>query len=172
MLFDGSGFNFLCLFKWMNLEIGVFIIFVKNVLDDKIKGFELGVDDYLIKFFYFFEFNVCFNVIFCCCCQQGYKVLEYGCICIDIDIWEVIVFDQFIILIVKEYELFLFFIINKNWVLIKQVIVEYFWGDDVDLLDFFDFVYQYIKNFCKKIVIEGCEEYIKIIYGLGYKFIN
>ena len=77
---------------------------------------------------------------------------------------------KLLVLTVKEYELLLFFITNKNRVLTKQAIAEHLWGDNVDLLDSFDFVYQHIKNLRKKITAEGGADYIKTIYGLGYKF--
>ena len=75
-------------------------------------------------------------------------------------------------LTVKEYELLLFFISNKNRVLTKQTIAEHLWGDNVDFLDSFDFVYQHIKNLRKKISAADGQDYIKTIYGLGYKFHN
>ncbi len=62
------------------------------------------------------------------------------------------------------------FISNKNCVLTRQNIAEHLWGDNVDFLDSFDFVYQHIKNLRKKITEAGGNDYIKTIYGLGYKF--
>jgi DNA-binding response OmpR family regulator len=55
-------------------------------------------------------------------------------------------------------------------VLTKQSIAEHLWGDYMDLLDSFDFVYQHIKNIRKKIVSAGGNDYIKTMYGSGYKF--
>ena len=71
----------------------------------------------------------------------------------------------------KEYELLLFFVSNKNRVLTKQTIAEHLWGDNVDFLDSFDFVYQHIKNLRKKIADTGGQDNIKTIYGLGYKLV-
>ena len=73
-------------------------------------------------------------------------------------------------LTLKEYELLVFFIANKNRVLTKQTIAEHLWGDHIDLQDSFDFVYQHIKNLRKKITAAGGADYIKTIYGLGYKW--
>jgi DNA-binding response OmpR family regulator len=72
----------------------------------------------------------------------------------------------------KEYDLLLFFMANRNRIITKESIVEHLWGDEVILTDSFDFVYTHVKNLRKKILKEGGENYIKCIYGFGYKFID
>lgn len=64
----------------------------------------------------------------------------------------------------------LFFITNKNRVLTKEMIAEHLWGDDMDMSDSFDFIYTHIKNLRKKLVEKGAEDYVKTVYGMGYKF--
>jgi DNA-binding response OmpR family regulator len=44
------------------------------------------------------------------------------------------------------------------------------WGDYIDEAGSFDFVYTHIKNLRKKIVENGGTDYLKTIYGVGYKF--
>ncbi len=170
MLPDGNGFNVLRLLKKVNPETGVLIISAKNALDDKVNGLELGADDYLTKPFHLPELNARLNAIYRRRKFQGHKVLEFKNIKINTDTHDVIINETPITLTVKEYELLLFFITNKNRVLTKQSIAEHLWGDNVDFMDSFDFVYQHIKNLRKKIANEGGADYIKTIYGLGYKF--
>jgi len=172
MLPDGNGLNILRLLKRISPETGVLIISAKNALDDRVEGLELGADDYLTKPFHLSELNARLNAIFRRRKLQGHKVLDFAGIKMDTDTREVHVDGQPITLTVKEYELLLFFITNKNRVLTKQVIAEHLWGDDVDLLDSFDFVYQHIKNLRKKIAVGERVDCIKTIYGLGYKFSN
>ena len=62
------------------------------------------------------------------------------------------------------------FISNKNKVITKAGLAEHLWGDYMDLADSYDFIYTHIKNLRRKLLNEGCEDYIKTIYGLGYKF--
>ncbi len=59
---------------------------------------------------------------------------------------------------------------NKNRVLTKYAISEHLWGDQMDTSDNFDFIYTHIKNLRKKLVEQGCTDYIKTVYGMGYKF--
>lgn len=170
MLPDGDGLNVLRLLKRLRPETGVLIISAKNALDDKIKGLELGADDYLTKPFHLPELNARLNAIFRRRKFQGHTFVEFHDITINTDTHDVLVKENPVTLTLKEYELLLFFITNKNRVLTKQTIAEHLWGDNVDALDSFDFVYQHIKNLRKKITQEGGEDYIKTIYGLGYKF--
>ena len=62
-----------------------------------------------------------------------------------------------------------YFIVNKNRLLTKQAIAEHLWGDYMDTVDSFDFVYQHIKNLRRKIITAGGKEIIHTIYGTGYK---
>jgi DNA-binding response OmpR family regulator len=72
----------------------------------------------------------------------------------------------------KEYDLLVFFVTNRNRIITKESIVEHLWGDEVILTDSFDFVYTHVKNLRKKIVKAGGKNYIKCIYGFGYKFLD
>jgi DNA-binding response OmpR family regulator len=56
-------------------------------------------------------------------------------------------------------------------VVTKEAIVEHLWGDDIDMSDSYDFIYSHVKNLRKKLVHSGTPDYIKAVYGMGYKFI-
>ena len=64
----------------------------------------------------------------------------------------------------------LFLIGNKHRVLSKSAIAEHLNGDYADLLDNHDFIYAHIKNLKRKLTDNNCEDYIKTIYGVGYKW--
>jgi len=70
----------------------------------------------------------------------------------------------------SEYDLLIFLVANKNRVVSKNAIAEHISGDDAELLDRFDFIYSHVKNLKKKLGDAGCEDYVKTVYGLGYKF--
>ena len=70
----------------------------------------------------------------------------------------------------KEYDLLLYLAANKNRVISKNAIAEHLSGGEADVFDNFDFIYAHIKNLKKKLTVAGCEDYIKSIYGMGYKF--
>ena len=101
---------------------------------------------------------------------KGSNQLIFEEITIDVDGKTVTVNRADITLTRKEYELLVYFIINKNRVLSKNTIAEHLWGDDMDMADNYDFIYAHIKNLRKKLLAAGAADYIKSIYGMGYKF--
>lgn len=76
-----------------------------------------------------------------------------------------------IVLTRKEYDLLLYFIMNEDKVLSKEDIAEHLWGDNMSLsADSFNFIYNHVKNLRKKLMDNGSGDYIKSVYGIGYKF--
>jgi DNA-binding response OmpR family regulator len=80
------------------------------------------------------------------------------------------VHDKDIVLTHKEYDLLVYLITNKNRVLSKSAIAEHLWGDSMDMVDSYDFIYAHVKNLRKKLLNSGASDYIHSIYGMGYKF--
>jgi DNA-binding response OmpR family regulator len=169
MLPDGSGLNLLKSLKENNKSEGVIIISAKGALDDKIRGIEMGADDYLAKPFHLSELAVRVAAIIRRKSFQGKSYMNLGNIIIDIQGKHVTVENKELDLTQKEYQLLLYLAINKNRVLSKNAIAQHLWGDDMDFPDNYDFIYAHIKNLRKKLVAAGAEDCIRSIYGEGYK---
>ena len=101
---------------------------------------------------------------------NGDQLISFNEISLDTDKMETQVNGSVLELTRKEYDLLLYFMVNKNRVLSRQSIANHLWGDYTDSLDNFDFVYQHLKNLRKKIAAAGGTDYIDTVYGLGYKF--
>lgn len=170
MLPDGNGMQLLEELKKEKSEAGVLIISAKNSLDDKISGLNLGADDYLAKPFHLPELLARIKAIYRRKKFNGFESIKFNEIEIKTELKEVFASGKKIDLTVKEYELLLYFIANKNRVLTKDAIAEHLWGDYMDSSDNFDFIYQHVKNLRKKIMNSNKNDYIKTVYGLGYKF--
>ena len=169
MLPDGNGIDLLRTVKQNWLDMGVVIISAKNALDDKLEGLNLGADDYLPKPFHLAELNARAKAVYRRRHQLGVDLLTFEEITIDLQAQEAKVNDDLLDLTRKEYELLHYFITNQNRLLTKQAIAEHLWGDYMDTADSFDFVYQHIKNLRKKIMAEGGNDYLRTVYGAGYK---
>ncbi|MEQ6166330.1 MULTISPECIES: response regulator transcription factor [unclassified Ekhidna] len=169
MLPDGDGLSLLKVVKENWPDMGVLIISAKNALNDKLHGLELGADDYLPKPFHLAELNARANAIFRRRKQEGKRSLSFNEIELNLENHEVTVNGTTLDLTRKEYELLHYFVVNQNRLLTKQAIAEHLWGDYMDTMDSFDFVYQHIKNLRKKIMNVGGKDYLKTVYGAGYK---
>jgi len=167
---NGSGLDILQALKKMQKEEGVLIISARNSLDDKIKGLKLGADDYLAKPFHLAELGARVAAIIRRKSFGGKNQIMIDHLTLDINEKTLKYNDRHINLTRKEYELLLYFISNKNKVVTKEAIVEHLWGDDIDMADSYDFIYSHIKNLRKKLMQAGCPDYIKAVYGMGYKF--
>ncbi|MGK7391116.1 MAG: response regulator transcription factor [Candidatus Cyclobacteriaceae bacterium M2_1C_046] len=170
MLPDGNGLDILKYVRGQFPDTGVLIISAKNAIEDKVKGLEMGADDYLAKPFHLSELNARLKSIYRRRHLKGENKLHFHEITIDTDTMEVTIGEKQLELTKKEYEMLLYMLVNKNRVLSKQSIAEHLWGDYMDTADSFDFVYQHIKNLRKKILNVGGQDYIQNMYGSGYKF--
>lgn len=170
MLPDGNGLQLLQTIKTAHPQLNVLIISAKDALDDRLKGLDLGADDYLPKPFHLAELLARIRAIFRRSKLGGSDTLEYNEIQINHQSLEVTVLGKLLDLTKKEFDLLVFLLTNKNKVLSKQAIATHLWGDYTDDLANFDFVYQHIKNLRKKICAAGGKDYLTTVYGLGYKF--
>lgn len=172
MLPDGNGFDILRELKNKNKTEGVIIISAKETLDTRIEGFNLGADDFLTKPFHLSELLVRLQALIRRKNFQGNNTIVFNEISIDILSKTVTVNNKKLDLTKKEIDLLLFLIGNNNKVLSKGAIAEHLSGDMADMLDNHDFIYAHIKNLKKKLHAAGSGDYIKTIYGLGYKWEN
>jgi len=169
MLPDGSGLDLMSSIKQFNQQAGIIIVSAKNSLDDKIDGLDLGADDYITKPFQLSELNSRIKAVLRRRNFNGNDEITFNEIKIDTNSYEVFVNGTALNLTKKEYDLLLFFVINKNRVLTKEAIAEHLWSN-VNLCENFDFIYTHLNNLRKKIRKVGGENYIKTLYGMGYKF--
>ena len=167
---DGDGLELLKTIKNHNIKAGVIIISAKNSTDDKIQGLDLGADDYITKPFQLSELNSRIKAVIRRRHFDGNNTLVFNEIVINTDSKSITINDIEITFTKKEYDLLLFFFINRNRVMTKEALAEHLWDDNIDLADNFDFIYTHLNNIRKKIKLAGGTDYIKTIYGMGYKF--
>lgn len=170
-LADGDGFSLLRHLQRERKDEGVLIISARNSLDDKLMGLNLGADDYLTKPFHLAELKARVTAIFRRKAFNSNNVLRYEEIVVNLPAREVEVNGVPIVLTRKEYDMLLYFIANKGKVISKNAIAEHLWGDETDLIDSFDFIYTHIKNIRKKLMDAAHKDYIRSVYGVGYKFL-
>lgn len=167
---DGNGLDLIKLIKEIQPDTRILIVSAKASLDDKINGLNLGADDYITKPFHLAELNSRINAIIRRKNYNGKNEVQFNEIVIDVSNHQVMVHLNELQLTRKEYDLLLYLVINKNKVLTKESIAEHLWGDHIGMADNFDFVYTHIKNLRKKIEFAGGADYLRTIYGMGYKF--
>lgn len=168
----GSGLTLIEELKNQHSEAGIIIISAKDSIDDRIKGLELGSDDYLTKPFHLSELNARIKALMRRKQFKGDQEFSVGNLRILPLQKRVFVKGLELDLTAKEYDILNYFIANANRVLTKEAIAEHVWGDHYDTADSFDFIYVHINNLRKKIEKAGEKDLIKTVYGMGYKFVT
>lgn len=170
MLPGGDGLKILEELKRLQKDDGVIIISAKDALEDKIRGLQIGADDYLSKPFHLSELAARIYAVIRRKQFANANIIEQKELKIDLLSKTTFVHDIPVILTKKELDLLLYFIGNRNRVIPKAALAEHLSGDFADMLDNHDFVYAHIKNLKKKLQEAGCAPYLKTVYGTGYKW--
>ena len=168
---DGDGLSLIKEIKNKNQETGVIIVSAKDMLNKKVEALELGADDYLTKPFFFPELNARIKSLVRRLNMEDNKKITLNELTLFPEEMKVLVHNKVVDLTSKEFSLLLYFISNQNRVLSKTILGEFMSSnyDDYGFSD--DLVYTHIKNLKKKLASSDCAEYIKNVYGIGYKFL-
>lgn len=170
MLPGGNGLDILRDIRLRNNPTGVIIVSAKDALEDKVAGLEIGADDYLSKPFHLAELSMRIYAVIRRRQFAASNTLRDNDIEINLLNKSVTANGIPLTLTKSEYELLLFFIGNKNRVVSKGAIAEHLTGEIADMMDNHDFVYTHIKNLKAKLAAAGCNDCIRNVYGMGYKW--
>ena len=151
--------------------IPVIIISAKETTQNKIDLLRLGADDYITKPFHLAELNARIKSVIRRQHHDGEIDICLGNIRILPDKYQVLINDREVELNRKEYDILLYFINRPGRLVNKNTLAESVWGDHIDQVDNFDFIYAQIKNLRKKLKDAGATAEIKAVYGFGYKMI-
>lgn len=167
---DGNGLSFIQKAKKQQENAGILIVSAKNSVDDKITGLDLGADDYITKPFHLTELLSRIKANYRR--QNGIKSvrISFNEIDVRLDEQQAYVNDILLDLTKKEYELLAYFVQHPNRVLTKEMLTQHLWGESLESSDNYDFIYTHIKNLRKKILDAKGTDYLKTVYGMGYKF--
>jgi DNA-binding response OmpR family regulator len=170
MLPGGNGLQVLNHLKDIGRQEGVIIISAKNSTEDKVAGLQIGADDYLAKPFHLSELAARIHSVVRRKQFGNTNIIEQHELRIDTLAKSVRVKGIDVNLTKKEFDLLLLFVGNKGRVISKSALAEHLSGDIADMLDSHDFIYAHIKNLKKKLSDAGCGNYLKTVYGTGYKW--
>ncbi|MCM3571485.1 response regulator transcription factor [Neobacillus mesonae] len=161
MLPDMDGFELLE--KIRPYQIPVIFITAKNGLTDKVKGLKLGAEDYLVKPFEAMELLARIEVVLRRFSEHKNVIMFED---LEIDEEERIVRKDgsMIDLTLKEYELLLLLVRNRNKALSREKILESVWG--YDYLGETRTVDIHIQKLRKKL---HWSEHITTVYKFGYR---
>lgn len=172
MLPGGSGLLLLEQLKKEGKSENVIIISARDSLDDKIKGLELGADDYLTKPFHMAELTARVKAVLRRNKLDGKNSVDVANVSLNLNDRIFLVNGQNVALNRKEFDILNYLLLNQNRLVTKSALAEHVWGDNIDQADNFDFIYYQIKNLRKKLQSASANIEIEAVYGIGYKLIE
>lgn len=171
MLPDGNGLDLLAELHALGKHTNVIILSAKDSLEDKVNGLDLGADDYLPKPFHLAELHARIKSLFRRKLREGERKLQVGNVELFPDDFRVMVQGKEIELNRKEYDILNYLMSRPGRLVNKNTLAESVWGDHIDQVDNFDFIYAQIKNLRKRLKDAGATPELKSVYGFGYKFV-
>ena len=168
-----SGFKMAERLRKEDNHIPIIFLTAKNTENDMLTGFSTGGDDYVAKPFSVKELLARVKSVLKRTNSNkkpAQTLLQHEGLVVDILNNRVTINDVEVSLTKKEFDLLIYFLGNKNRVLSKSTLAEHLSGDFADMLDNHDFVYAHVKNLKKKLTEAGCDNYLRTVYGTGYKW--
>ena len=145
----------------------VLILTAKDGIDDKVKGFRTGADDYLVKPFNRDELVVRVEALIRRTKGNfNNNQLEFKGLILDLNSRKVIAGDKEIMLQGKQFDVLEYLISSKNTIITKDQIFDKIWGFDSDTTT--NVIEVYASGLRKELKKIGYDKYFKTIRGVGY----
>jgi DNA-binding response OmpR family regulator len=148
----------------------VIILSARTAIEDKIKGLDLGADDYLSKPFSMIELKS--RILAVTRRKHGLKgnIIHAHGLEVDLDKRKAFYNEHEIQLTRKEYDIFSFLLLNKNKVTTRLQISEHIWGDIFEENYNSNYIDVHVKNIRKKLseYVEG--DFLETVRGIGFRF--
>lgn len=166
---DKDGFYVLEQIKKDMPDAGVVMLTARGNVEDRIKGLDMGADDYLPKPFSLLELQSRLQAI----ARRKFKIDDFemnlGGFIIDMRGRTITYGSEAIDLSKKEFDLLSYLVLHKNKPLTRTQISEHLWGDN--FTDEYDsnYIDVHIKNIRKKLTAYSPADWLETVRGVGYK---
>lgn len=167
MLPEMSGYDVLLKLRENKVLTPVLILTAKDTLNDKLKGFNYGADDYLVKPFERDELLARLEAIIRRT-NGVYKQdeIEFKDLKLNIKSRRAFIKDKEVILQGKQFDILEYLINSKGTIITKEQIFDKIWG--FDSFTTTNVVEVYASGLRKTLKQYGYDKYIKTIRGVGY----
>jgi DNA-binding response OmpR family regulator len=166
---DYEGLDLLAEARQIGQEAAFIILTARGELDDRLKGLDLGADDYLAKPFSLLELHARMQAITRRKFGLKQTKLTIGDFEVDTSNYTIRHNQDNINLTKKELDILTYLLLHKNRVLTRLQLSEHIWGnileDDYDS----NYIDVHIKNIRKKLGAHADVGWLETVRGLGYK---
>jgi DNA-binding response OmpR family regulator len=165
---DYNGLDLIIEARNQGSEAAFIIITARGAVEDKVKGLDLGADDYLAKPFALTELFSRIQAV----ARRKFNIsnqnLNVGDFVIELQSRSITYKGKEVIITKKEYDLLQYLIINRNKVLTRNQLYEHIWGNILDDQYDSNFIDVHIKNVRKKLNEHAPTPWLETVRGIGY----
>lgn len=145
----------------------VLILTAKDAVGDKVKGLNLGADDYLVKPFNREELLARIDAIIRRTTgNYTANTIEFKGMILDLNNRKINVDGEELILQGKQFDMLEYLINSKNTIITKEQIFDKIWGFDSETTT--NVIEVYASGLRKELKKIGYDKYLKTIRGVGY----
>jgi len=166
---DYNGLDLINEARQAGSEASFIIITARGAVEDKVKGLDIGADDYLAKPFALIELLSRINAV----ARRKFRItaneITLGDFIMNTESRKLFCKGNEVELTKKEYELLYYLVLNKNKVLTRHQLYEHIWGNILDDQYDSNFIDVHIKNLRKKLNAHSATPWLETVRGVGYR---
>ncbi len=166
---DYNGLDLIKEARENNVTTSFIIITARGAVEDKVKGLDLGADDYLAKPFALIELLSRINAV----ARRKFNVTDQdillGDFVMQIQSRKLLCNINEVELTKKEYDLLQYLVLNHGKVLTRYQLYEHIWGNILDDQYDSNFIDVHIKNLRKKLNAHAPSPWLETVRGVGYR---
>ncbi len=166
---DYNGIDLISEAREINSESAFIIITARGAVEERIKGLDLGADDYLPKPFALAELHARIMAI----ARRKFRInspdMPLGSFTMMISARKLMFSDREVQLTKKEFDLLYYLAINRNKVMTRHQLYEHIWGNTLDDQYDSNFIDVHIRNIRKKLNALGPSPWLETVRGVGYR---
>jgi DNA-binding response OmpR family regulator len=166
---DYNGLDLIREARKAGSEASFIIITARGAVEDKVKGLDLGADDYLAKPFALVELLSRINAV----ARRKFSIVSQDIILgeftVQVQARKLICNGEEVDLTKKEYDLLQYLVLNRDKVLTRQQLYEHIWGNILDDQYDSNFIDVHIKNLRRKLNIHAPSPWLVTVRGVGYR---
>jgi DNA-binding response OmpR family regulator len=166
---DYNGFDLLKEAREAGNEAGIIIVTARGAVEDKVKGLDLGADDYLAKPFALIELYSRIQAVARRKFQVNEQVMNLGEFQLLIQSRKILFGEEEVEVTKKEYELLQYLAFNRDKVLTRHQLYEHIWGNVLDDRYDSNFIDVHVKNIRRKLGVYGSTTWLETVRGIGYR---
>lgn len=163
---DGSGFDLLSELRQKENQTPIIIVTARGEVEDRIKGLNLGADDYVPKPIDSNELIARIRAVIRRNSQSSLPVITIGELVVKPAEHTATINGQLLDLTAKEFAVLEYLAQHSGQAVTRTMLMEHIWGSDFDT--FSNVIDVYIRNLRRKVEKHSKDKLIQTIRGKGY----